>query len=167
LLITKPVNTFHGAVNTPAITTFLFNDTRLFFSHPGDKEQSDSPECQRKSPSILVIDDEKSIADTLTEILSHSGFDAFPFYGGQSAIDFARKHCPDIVLSDIVMPNLDGIETVIAIREMCPSTHILLFSGQANVGNILQHAQARGHDFELLHKPVHPDELLQRLSELK
>ena len=155
------------AVNTPGISPIFLNDTRLFFSSPEEKRSEESLETKKKSPSILVIDDEKSIADTLTEILSHSGFEAFPFYGGQSAIDFARKHCPDIVLSDVVMPNLDGIETVIAIREMCPSTQILLFSGQASVGNILQHAQARGHDFELLHKPVHPDELLKRLSELK
>jgi DNA-binding NtrC family response regulator len=154
-------------VNTPVIPDLFFSDTRFFFGHPEGKPQSDSTQDETKSPKILIIDDETSIADSLAEILSTSGFDAFAFYGGQSAIDFARNHCPDIVLSDIVMPKLNGIETVMKIREICPSTRILLFSGQAGIANILQHARALGHDFELLPKPVHPEVLIKKLSELK
>jgi len=93
------------------------------------------------------------------------GFDARPFYGGQGAIDFARKQCPDIVLSDVVMPKLNGVETVLAIRELCPSTRILLFSGQAGTSNILQRARASGHEFELLPKPIHPEDLLKKLRQ--
>jgi DNA-binding NtrC family response regulator len=154
-------------VNSPVIPSLLFSDTRLFFSHPEPSDESTSQSNKPDCPKILVIDDEMSIADTLAEILSGYGFDAFAFYGGQSAIDFARNHCPDIVISDIVMPKLDGIETVIAIRELCPSTRILLFSGQANISQVMQHARERGHDFELLPKPVHPDVLVKKLSELK
>lgn len=116
------------------------------------------------SKRILIIDDEVPVADSLTEILTSRGFEALAFYGGQAAIESARKQCPDIVLSDVVMPKLNGVDTVLAIRELCPKTRILLFSGQAGTANILQHARASGHQFELLPKPVHPDELLRRLS---
>jgi len=110
-----------------------------------------------------VIDDEASIADSLTEILNSQGFEARAFYRGQSAIDFARQNCPDIVLSDVVMPKLNGVETVLAIRQLCPATRILLFSGQAGTTNILQQARERGHEFELLPKPLNPDVLLKKL----
>src|SRR5262245_17386166 len=106
-----------------------------------------------------------SIADTLAEILRGAGYDAVPFYAGQPAIDFARQDCPDIVLSDVVMPKLNGVDTVLAIRELCPATRILLFSGQASTSDILEQARAKGHEFELLPKPVHPDEILKKLSE--
>jgi CheY-like chemotaxis protein len=154
-------------VNSPVFPSLLVDDTRFFLSHPEGQPQSGYVKGTADSPKILVIDDEAAIADTLTEILAGSGFDALAFYGGESAIEFARKHCPDIVLSDIVMPKLNGVETVIAIRELCPTTHILLLSGQAGIADILQHARARGYEFELIPKPVHPDALLKRLSEFR
>ena len=110
-----------------------------------------------------MIDDEASIADSLVEILTSQGFEARAFYRGQSAIEFARKSCPDIVLSDVVMPKLNGVETVLAIRQLCPATRILLFSGQAGTTNILERAREGGHEFELLTKPLHPDALLKKL----
>ena len=125
--------------------------------------QSESSKTQKTARRILVIDDEVSIADSLAEILTSQGFEATAFYRGQSAIDFARKHCPDIVLSDVVMPKLNGVETALAIRQLCPATRILLFSGQAGTTNILERAREGGHEFELLSKPLHPDALLKRL----
>jgi len=66
-----------------------------------------------------------------------------------------------------MMPKLNGVETVLAIREHCPATRILLFSGQAGVMDILDEARARGHQFELLPKPIHPDLLLKKLAGFK
>jgi DNA-binding response OmpR family regulator len=125
---------------------------------------SGSSKVTARSRRIVVIDDEPSIADSLAEILTTHGFKASAFYGGQGAIDFARKQCPDIVLSDVVMPKMNGVDTVLAIRELCPQTRVFLFSGQAGTTNILERARASGHRFELLPKPLHPDELLKRLS---
>jgi len=98
------------------------------------------------------------------EILRAHGFEASAFHAGQGAIDFVRQACPDIVLSDVVMPKMNGVDTVLAIRELCPRTRILLFSGQAGTANLLERARASGHEFELLPKPLHPDDLLKRLS---
>jgi len=141
----------------------LSGNWKPLFSAKARESQSESSKTQKTPPRILVIDDEVSIADSLVEILRSQGFEATAFYRGQSAIDFARKNCPDIVLLDVVMPKLNGVETAVAIRQLCPATRILLFSGQAGTTNILEQAREGGHEFELLSKPLHPDALLKKL----
>jgi CheY-like chemotaxis protein len=114
-------------------------------------------------PRILVVDDEALIADTIVQILNRSGFIAEAAYGGQEAIDIARRTNPELVLSDVLMPHIDGVEAAIAIREFSPETRIVLFSGQAATVEILARARERGHDFELLPKPLHPTQLIKHL----
>jgi DNA-binding NtrC family response regulator len=113
---------------------------------------------------VLVIDDEADIADSLTDILILHGYDAVAFHGGLSAIESTRNHCPSIVVSDVVMPKLNGVDTVAAIHEFCPDVHILLLSRQALTTNIWEKALASGHGFELLPKPIHPYLLLKKIS---
>ena len=84
-------------------------------------------------------------------------------YGGQEAIETARRINPELVLSDVLMPHIDGVEAAIAIREFSPTTRIVLFSGQAATVEILARARERGHDFELLPKPLHPTQLIKHL----
>jgi CheY-like chemotaxis protein len=122
-------------------------------------------DLQNPAPRILVVDDEKVIADTIVQILNQNGFIAEPAYGGQEAIDKARLHCPELVLSDVLMPRVDGVEAAIAIRKLCPDTRIILFSGQAATVEILARARERGHTFELLPKPIHPTQLIKHLRE--
>ena len=118
-------------------------------------------------PRILVVDDEALIADTICQILNRSGFIAQAAYGGQEAIDTARRIGPELVLSDVLMPHIDGVEAAIAIREFSPDTRIVLFSGQAATVEILERARARGHDFELLPKPLHPTQLIKHLRSIQ
>jgi len=127
-------------------------------------ESSDIPKTSRRTPRVLVVDDEKLVADSLSAILKRFHYDAVPFYSGESAIEAARHYCPDFVLSDVMMPKLNGVETVLKIREICPTTRVLLLSGNAATADLLKQAHSRGHDFELLAKPIHPDELLRRLQ---
>jgi CheY-like chemotaxis protein len=131
---------------------------------PVEREESGMG-CKPNSPRILVVDDEAVIADTIVQILNRSGFIAQAAYNGNQAIEAARKHCPELVLSDVMMPAIDGVETAIAIRELCPDTRIVLFSGQAATIEILARAKERGHTFELLAKPIHPAELIKHLRE--
>jgi len=115
---------------------------------------------------ILVVDDEELIANTIVQILNRSGFIAEAAYGGQEAIDAARRITPEILLSDILMPYLDGIEAAIEIQKFLPDIRIVLFSGQAATVEILARARARGYNFELLAKPLHPLQLIKHLQEL-
>ena len=116
-----------------------------------------------KPKSALIVDDETIIADTLRLILVQSGFHAATAYDGQAALEKARQMNPDILLCDVVMPGLNGIELAIQIRSFLPRCRVLLLSGQAAVHDLLEDARLRGHHFDLLTKPVHPDELLDFL----
>jgi CheY-like chemotaxis protein len=121
---------------------------------------------QKLSPQrVLVVDDEALIADTIVMILNRNGFEAEAVYSGTQAIESARRNRPELVLSDVLMPLLDGVEAAIQIRELLPDTRIVLFSGQSATVEILARARARGHEFELLPKPIHPTKLIERLRE--
>jgi CheY-like chemotaxis protein len=113
---------------------------------------------------VLVVDDEQVIADTLSIILNKAGFDASPVYTGTAAVESARTIQPDLIISDVIMPDMNGIEAAIQIRAFLPGCKILLFSGQAATADLLESARAKGHEFEILAKPVHPQDLLAKLA---
>ncbi len=113
---------------------------------------------------VLVVDDEELIAESVAEILRTEGFDAIAAFSGHEAVELAKELCPDIVLSDVLMPDMDGVETAIQIREACPKTRILLFSGQAATSDLLERAKSKGHQFELLPKPLHPTRLIAAIN---
>jgi CheY-like chemotaxis protein len=114
-------------------------------------------------PKVLVADDERVIADTLAMILNQSGFDARAVYSGEKAVELASIFKPDMIISDVIMADLNGIDAAIRIRALLPQVKILLFSGQAATADLLEKARARGYEFEILAKPVHPQDLLSRL----
>ena len=116
-----------------------------------------------KKPIVLVVDDEQVIADTLAKILDLNGYDASAVYTGTAAVESARSLRPDLIISDVIMPDMNGIEAAISIRSFLPTCKILLFSGQAATADLLEDARAHGHEFEILAKPVHPSDLLAKL----
>jgi CheY-like chemotaxis protein len=117
----------------------------------------------KAKPRVLVVDDEHVIADTLAIILNQAGFHASAAYTGNDAVDLARTEKPDLIISDVIMPDMNGIEAAIHIRGFLPSCKILLFSGQAATADLLENARMRGYEFEILAKPVHPQDLLAKL----
>ncbi len=120
-------------------------------------------QAKNTKPKVLVVDDERVIADTLAIILNQSGFDASAVYTGTAAVERARSVRPDLIISDVIMPDMNGIEAAINIRKFLPECKILLFSGQAATADLLEAARSQGHEFEILAKPVHPQDLLAKL----
>lgn len=114
-------------------------------------------------PRVFVVDDETVIANTLGVILRQQGFEAHSFNLPLEALSAAREMAPDLLISDVVMPLLSGIELAIQLREICPNCKVLLFSGQAATASMLEKARASGNDFEVLAKPVHPADLLKKI----
>ncbi len=147
------------------MNSFLFSSSASNNRSDSSLTTGDKAETLDRAPRILVVDDEKVIADTIVQILNRNGFIAEAAYGGEEAIEKATRHCPDLVLSDVLMPQVDGVEAAIAIRKLCPDTRIILFSGQAATVEILARARERGHTFELLPKPIHPTQLIKHLRE--
>ena len=118
-------------------------------------------------PSVFVVDDEDVIATSLAMILRlQGGFRARSFNHPREALEAARLEPPDLLISDVVMPQLSGIDLAIQIRESCPDCKVLLFSGQAATVHLLQAAQEIGHNFEVLNKPIHPADLLMKIQTL-
>lgn len=126
-------------------------------------EASDSSDSQPHRPIVLLVDDEPLIVDTLTEVLEDAGFHVLPAYDGWMALEKV-VHCrPDYLLSDVLMPRMNGLELAIAIRQMYPLTRITLFSGQAGISDILLDGQRKGFEFELIAKPLHPLKVIEHL----
>jgi CheY-like chemotaxis protein len=112
---------------------------------------------------VLVADDEQVIANTLVIILNQAGFEARAVYSGEKAIESLDEFKPDMLISDVIMTGMTGIEAAIEVRKILPNCKILLFSGQAATADLLERARAQGHEFEILAKPVHPTDLLAKL----
>jgi CheY-like chemotaxis protein len=115
---------------------------------------------------IFVVDDEKAISETLAIILRKSGFRVTSFTNPLEALEKALTGSPCLLLSDVFMPELSGIDLAVQIKEKCPNCKILLFSGQAETNDLLGAAREQGHDFSLVAKPVHPVDLLERIRDL-
>lgn len=128
--------------------------------------ESNSKERAVAQPRILVVDDERLLADTTAAILRRAGFNAKTAYDGFGALEMSGSFHPDYLLTDIMMPSMNGVELAIAVAKMYPATKIVLFSGQAGVTDILADSNARGFNFPLLAKPVHPSQLVEKLRSL-
>jgi CheY-like chemotaxis protein len=115
---------------------------------------------------IFVVDDEPAIGSSLAAILRMDGFSARFFTSPLEALAAARSESPDLVISDVAMPGISGIELAIQMRAQYPNCKILLFSGQAATLELLEGARARGYDFRLLQKPVFPSEFLVGIGQL-
>ena len=113
---------------------------------------------------VFVVDDERTIADTLAMVLKYSGFDAVPMYSGPEAIALCRRESCDVLLTDVMMEPINGIQTAIAIREICPACKVLLFSGNPETARLLFESHAAGYDFQILAKPLHPSKVIQRVA---
>jgi CheY-like chemotaxis protein len=114
---------------------------------------------------VLIVDDERIIADTLATILSRSGYSVKTAYEGITALQLAHAHHPSLVISDVVMPGMSGVELALTLKCTIPECKVLLFSGQAATVDLLDQARRMGHEFAIVTKPVHPTDMLRRVSE--
>ena len=119
-----------------------------------------------EKPRVLVVDDEQVIANTLAQILNQSGFAATVAYSGEKAIEMAPGLCPDILISDVVMFGMTGVDVALAVTRSQPACRVVLFSGQAATADLLRRAEEQGCHFEILAKPVHPRTLLNVLRKV-
>jgi DNA-binding response OmpR family regulator len=120
---------------------------------------------ERKSGVVFVVDDEEMITKSLGLILGHEGFDVLGFTNPLEALEHMQTVGPDLLISDVMMPQLNGIDLAIQTRVVRPDCRILLFSAAAS--EVSHQARAADHDFRLLQKPVHPTWLLREIAMLE
>jgi DNA-binding response OmpR family regulator len=123
------------------------------------------PEAQEYRPVILVVDDESVIAETVAEILSRHGYAAMAVYDANEALETALLTPPEMLITDVILPGMNGIDLAIKMRHIFPSCKILLFSGQPATYDLLAVAENSGHRFTLLRKPVDPKDLVARVAQ--
>lgn len=119
-----------------------------------------SPRESQYRPRVLVVDDESVIADTIAKILFISGYETTAAYDGDGALQIALLKPPELLITDVVLPGMNGVELAITIKRIYPDCKILLFSGQASTADLLEAAGLNGHHFTLLNKPVPPQDLI-------
>jgi DNA-binding NtrC family response regulator len=124
---------------------------------------TEAPVATQSKCKVLVADDEQVIANTLAIILNRAGFEARAVYSGEDVLKALDSFQPDMLITDVIMTGITGIEAAIATRQRMPQCKVLLFSGQAATAGLLEKARHEGHEFEVLAKPVHPNDLLAKL----
>jgi DNA-binding NtrC family response regulator len=120
--------------------------------------------ARKVEPSVFVVDDEPNIGISLVAILALKGYRATAFTSPLKALEAARYGAPDILISDVVMPDLSGFDLAILMSDRFPQCKILLFSGQHSTSDLLEDAHRKGHHFRLLQKPVHPRTMLEEVA---
>ena len=114
------------------------------------------------APSVLVVDDESGILQTLEILLRAEGFTPHVAHGGRAALEMIPQLSPDIVLSDVRMPQVTGVEVLAAARAHDPDVPVILMTAQATLQTAMQAVNAGA--FYYLQKPFRNDELIAILK---
>ncbi len=115
---------------------------------------------------VLIVDDESAVADSLALVFSTQGYEARVAYSAEQAAEIIGQWEPRLVVLDVVLPGMNGIDFAIQLKTSCPSCHVLLSSGQQTASALVQAALEKGHDFTILAKPVHPTFFLDEAARL-
>lgn len=116
---------------------------------------------------MLIVDDERTIANTLAAIFTRAGYESSAVYSAEQALkllDGDLEWRPDFAILDVCLPGMHGIDLAILLQVRYPDCSIALFSGQPATEDLLDGARKNGHSFEILAKPIHPEELLARAA---
>jgi two-component system nitrogen regulation response regulator NtrX len=113
-------------------------------------------------PSILVVDDEPSIIQTLDGILSDEGFDVLTASNGYEALKIIDAESPDLILLDIWMPGIDGIETLKEIKKDNPFIQVIMITGHGTIETAVKATKLGAFDF--IEKPLSIDKIIVAIS---
>jgi CheY-like chemotaxis protein len=122
---------------------------------------------ERHGAVVFVVDDEAVIAQSLAMILQCHGYSARFFTDPLKALANVEIDPPDLLISDVVMPQLSGIELAIEVKTRCSDCKILLFSGQASTHELLREPSLQAHHFAVVSKPIHPVDLLREIRRVQ
>jgi DNA-binding response OmpR family regulator len=115
--------------------------------------------------TILVIDDEENIRELMRAILENAGYTILDAADGDVGIEIARSNRVDLIITDLIMPGKEGIETITALRREHPHLKIIAISGAIDSATYLHMADHLGAD-ETIGKPFQPNELIETVGRL-
>ena len=117
--------------------------------------------------SVLIVDDEDDVRRVLRRILERAGYETFEAKNGREAIESYKAQKPDVTITDIIMPDVEGIETIRELREQFDAKNIIAISGggRTSTYDYLAMAQRLGASF-VLRKPIDPRSLVIAVEQL-
>jgi CheY-like chemotaxis protein len=115
---------------------------------------------------ILVVDDEHALADTLALILERAGYQSTAAYSASEALMAVEKQRPDLIISDVMMPVMNGVDFAVKVSKLHLGIKVLLISGHAGTQDMIEAARSDGLSLDLLAKPVLPEDLLARVADI-
>lgn len=115
---------------------------------------------------ILVVDDDKDLCKNISDILTHKGYKVKTSYDGESALRIIREINVDILLLDIKLPPLNGLETYLSIKDIRPNITVIVISGYMNELPELT-ANLRKNVYTCINKPLSMDKLLSIIKEIE
>ncbi len=113
-------------------------------------------------PAVLIVDDEKTIIESLEGVLSDDGFEVLHAFNGYEALKKIETESPDIVLLDIWMPGMDGIETLKEIKKGYPSLPVIIITGHGSIESAVDATKSGAYDF--LEKPLSIDRVIVTIN---
>jgi DNA-binding NtrC family response regulator len=117
-----------------------------------------------RSIRVLVVEDEKIIANTLTAILRIRGYEATAFYSAEEALQWCHDQQPDAVITDAIVGPTNGIHLAVHLAITQPDCKVIILTGQFLAASALAESMARGFKFRIFPKPVHPQDILDFLE---
>ncbi len=102
--------------------------------------------------SVLIVDDEEGIRESLSGILEDEGYDVLTASSGEDALAITKEHMPDIVLLDVWLPEMDGLETLPRLKEIDANIPVIMISGHGNIEIAVKATRLGAYDF--LEKPL-------------
>jgi DNA-binding response OmpR family regulator len=117
--------------------------------------------CLRTCPHIFIVDDDRSVLDLLVLVLAEAGYRVSPYSRGEQAVAAARAARPDMVLTDLRMPMMDGVALIERLRaDHGPDLPIVLMTSMREIDAMVGHLQLAGR----IHKPFHLEDLLAQVQ---
>lgn len=111
---------------------------------------------------VLLVDDEKDFVDAMGERLKIRDFNVTIAYSGKSALEMIKKVGFDVVVLDVMMPEMTGTEALKEIKEINPLIEVLMLTGAATVENAIEGMKLGAYDF--LMKPASADDLAEKIK---
>lgn len=108
--------------------------------------------------NILVVDDEPVARQSLTDILKLEGYTVASAPNGQAAVEYIRTHNVDLLIVDLKMPGMDGLEVVQVVNQVSPETEVILLTAYGSTETAIQALRLRIHDYLL--KPASPAQII-------
>lgn len=115
-----------------------------------------------KPVKVLIVDDEIEFAATLAERLQLRGYDAKAVYCAEDVFAIAKSDPPDVILLDLKMPGMSGIEILMTVRDFDPDIEVILLTGHLNLEDKIK--GVRINDFSYIMKPIDMGELIEKIN---